>query len=145
MIKAKADRAKRRRRFLSALAAGVPVAQACDLSHVAYSTAYHWRRTDPPFRAAWDAAEKAGEEAMMGRFKSELVRRAIDGVDEPVFHNGEAVATRKRYSDPLLMFGFREMRGQRQPAAPPTAPLLTHTPRVTVVLQPLGRHGERDE
>ncbi len=55
-----------------------------------------------------------------------------------MFHAGEQVGTRKRYSDPLLMFGIREMRerrrGSQEGAAAP--PMIARTPRVTVVIAP---------
>lgn len=125
------ERAKRRRIFLRALAAGSGVVQACELARVAFSTVYLWREKDPAFRAAWESALRCGREAMEARFDNELMRRAVDGVDDPVFYRGEVVGARKRYSDPLLMFGLHELRAGRPPA-----PLVTRTPRVTVIVDP---------
>jgi hypothetical protein len=130
-------RTRRRRTFLRELAAGRTVAAACEAAHVAWSTLYHWRRTDPKFRAAWDEAARHGEDALAARLDSELVRRAVDGVEEPVFHAGEEVGTRKRYSDPLLMFGVRELRDRRRGPAPVVIPPGGNS-KVTVIVERLG-------
>jgi hypothetical protein len=39
--------------------------------------------------------------------ESEARRRAVDGVDEPVFHKGRICGTVRKYSDALLMFLLR--------------------------------------
>lgn len=131
-------RTQRRQIFLRALASGSSVAEACAHSRLASSSLYYWRQQDAKFRDAWDEALKAGAAALAARFDSEMVRRAIDGVAEPVFHKGEIVGERTRYSDPLLMFAIRDLRLRRQAEAQqapgsPGAP----APRVTVVIAPL--------
>jgi len=135
-------RTRRRQTFLRELAAGRTVLVACEIAHTAWSTLYHWRRSDPKFRAAWDAAARDGEDALAARLDSELVRRAVDGVEEPVFRGGEEVGTRRRYSDPLLMFSVREMRERRHKPAPVLLPQGGNAPggnsRVTVIVEQLG-------
>lgn len=130
-------RTRRRQTFLRELASGRTVAAACEAAHIAWSTLYHWRRSDPKFRTAWDEAFRHGEDALAARFDSELVRRAIDGVEEPVFRGGEEVGTRRRYSDPLLMFGVRELRERRHKPAPLVIPPGGNS-RVTVIVEQLG-------
>ena len=129
------NRNRRRRTFLRALADGHPVAQASAISRIGWSTLYLWRRKEPEFRAAWDEAARAGEDAVAARYDSELMRRAVDCVDEPVFHAGEEIGTRRRYSDPLLMFGIRDLRQRRSAAS---QPFIARTPKVTVVIAPFG-------
>jgi hypothetical protein len=135
------DRDRRRKAFLRALAIGSSVAQAAEGSGLAWSTLYAWRRDEPKFRAAWDRAAKLGQDALADRFQSALVERAVDGIDEPVFHAGEIVGHRKRYSDPLLMYGLRELR-ERNARAP--APFVARTPRVTVVIEPFDEPTEEE-
>ena len=139
MTKTVATRERQCRSFLRALSSGTSVTDACKASGIQWNTLYRWRRTDPGFRSAWDDAARAGDDAKATEFEAELRRRALLGIDEPVFHAGEQVATRKRYSDPLLMFALRELRHRRRPdadQAPPSSPAAGE-PRVTVIVERL--------
>lgn len=57
-------------------------------------------REDPKFKALY---EEAWEKAM-NDLESEAVRRAVEGVNEPVYYRGDVVGYKKVYSDQLLMF-----------------------------------------
>lgn len=51
------------------------------------------------------AFQEEAEDAIALRaddYEAEAVRRAVDGVDKPVFYKGEEVGTSKEYSDSLL-------------------------------------------
>lgn len=61
---------------------------------------YLARESDEDFATLWDEAITAGIE----NAEQELYRRAVEGVDEPIFYRGERVDTLRRYSDALLMF-----------------------------------------
>lgn len=125
--------------FVQALAGGVSVSEACKASGIVWASLYRWRREDSQFRAAWDDAARAGADIRATEFEAELRRRAVAGVDDPVFHAGAQVGTRKRYSDALLMFALRELRHRRRPdAEPPPAPAPAGEPRVTVVIREFG-------
>lgn len=52
----------------------------------------------PELREAWDAAL---DEATDG-LRTEARRRAVEGVDEPVFYQGEVCGVIRKYSDALL-------------------------------------------
>lgn len=54
--------------------------------------------SDPALRELYDEARGYGPDAV----RREIDRRAIEGVDEPVFHNGVVVGHVRRYSDRLL-------------------------------------------
>jgi hypothetical protein len=110
-LKPEAPRDRRRQTFLRLLAAGEPVITAADAANIPRSTLYLWRRDAPRFREAWDSAAELGMGALADRFQSALVQRAVDGVDEPVFHAGKLAGYRKRYSDALLLAGLREIMG----------------------------------
>lgn len=53
---------------------------------------------DPELADDYHEARGRGEEEI----RAEIRRRAIDGVEEPVFHQGQVVGTVTRYSDRLL-------------------------------------------
>jgi len=104
---------KNRDMFLEALASTANVTEACEITGVGRSAAYDWRREDDEFRAAWDASLDVG----VGVLEDEAVRRAVKGVDKPVYQGGQMVGTVREYSDTLLIFLLkgrkREMYGDR--------------------------------
>lgn len=57
-----------------------------------------WYKKDKMFRIYCDEAM----EAAVDRFEEEAIRRAVDGIEEPVYHQGKIVGYKKRYSDDLL-------------------------------------------
>jgi hypothetical protein len=71
-------------------------AEACGLSR---SRAYDLREEDADFAAVWDAAEAEAAD----RLEAEAWRRAVEGVDEPVFFKDEQIGVVKKYSDTLLV------------------------------------------
>lgn len=57
------------------------------------------RKNDPEFAEAWLLALEAGNDVL----EAEALRRAVDGVDEPVFtQKGELAGHVRKYSDTLL-------------------------------------------
>ena len=86
--------------FLQALESGLSVVQSAQIAGVAVGTAYYWRRNDLDFAKRWAVAYQQGAETL----ETEVLRRAVDGVDEPVFYKGAVVGSVRRYSDTLLMF-----------------------------------------
>lgn len=91
---------KTREAFLDALAAGLTVREACHASGLGRTRLYELRAEDVGFAADWDRAEAEGTEVL----EQEARRRAVEGVDEPVFHRGEVVGAVRKYSDTLLIF-----------------------------------------
>jgi hypothetical protein len=61
-------------------------------------TVYDLRNSDPGFKSDWDAAIDVATDAL----EAEARRRALVGVEEPVFHLGKQVATVRKYSSRLL-------------------------------------------
>ena len=86
--------------FLAALAATCSVTRACEAAGLGRRTAYEWREADPDFAARWEKAKRIGAEAL----EDECVRRATEGVDEPVFYQGYECGTVRKYSDTLAIF-----------------------------------------
>jgi hypothetical protein len=92
---------KKKKIFLKCLAETAKVGYSAQMAGFANAT---YLRTlynkDPEFRKEWDAALESGMDAI----SDEAVRRAVDGVREPVFYQGEVVGYKINYSDGLLMF-----------------------------------------
>lgn len=88
-------------RFLEQLRVnGGMVVKAAEEVGLPLSSLYSMRRNDPEFAAAWDDAIRDSTVIL----ENEITRRAVEGVEEPVFHRGEVVGHVKKYSDNLLMF-----------------------------------------
>lgn len=111
MSRPRTDRERRRRAFVNCLASGRSVTEAAEHAGIAWSTLYSWRHTSQSFAAAWDRASECAEGAMYERLEAAMIQRAIEGADEPVFHNGIQIGTRRRYSDTLLLAGMRQLGG----------------------------------
>ena len=97
---------KKDTRFFEALADGLTVTAALKLAGYTRTWAYKQKREDEEFATLWANADDIAVEAM----EAELDRRAFKGVDEPIFYQGENVATVKKYSDILLMFRLKAKR-----------------------------------
>lgn len=57
------------------------------------------RDADPEFEKAYQEAREDGNDVI----RAEIKRRAIDGVAEPVYHDGRVVGHKQKYSDNLLI------------------------------------------
>lgn len=65
---------------------------------ISRSAFYDARDKDPEFAAAWAEAEEIATDAL----EAEARRRAVDGVDEPVYYLGQECGRIRRYSDRML-------------------------------------------
>ena len=97
---------KKRAEFVAALRGGQSVSDACQAAGIARQRVYEWREDDSDFAAEWNVALDEGTDAL----EDEAKRRAVDGVDEPVFYQGKEIAKVKKYSDTLLMFLLKGRR-----------------------------------
>jgi len=84
--------------FLAALREWPIVQHACDAVGIERCTAYRARLADEAFAKAWDDAMESG----VDKAEREAFRRAVEGVEEAVWHQGVAVGTKRVYSDALL-------------------------------------------
>jgi hypothetical protein len=85
------------------------VSLACRAAGVGRATVYRLRDGDEKFAAAWDEAAEDGTVLL----KLECRRRAVEGVDRPVFYKGQQVGTVKEYSDRLLIFLLKAARPEK--------------------------------
>lgn len=100
------DPARWQQLFLEKLAETGHVTDSCTFASVSRETAYRHRREDEAFKAAWEEAL----DTAVGTLEDEAWRRAKDGVDEPVFYQGEECGTVRKYSDTLLIFLLKAHR-----------------------------------
>lgn len=70
--------------FCSVLADTCNVGKACIAVDISRYTAYKWRKAMPDFAEAWDEAMQAGVLAL----EDEAHRRAFEGIDDPLTHQG---------------------------------------------------------
>lgn len=63
------------------------------------------RRDDEDFAEEWDIALESAKHEL----EEEAIRRAREGVMEPVFYKGEIVGHKVNYSDTLMMFILRKL------------------------------------
>jgi len=93
--------------FLLAYARGGIVGEACQKVGISRTTVYAWREGDEQFAARFEQGRLEADDVV----RAEIHRRAIEGVEEPVYRNGVAVVTAqgtpitvRKYSDVLLIF-----------------------------------------
>lgn len=100
---------KKRDAFLTELAKTANVSEAAARADMSRSAVYAWRREDAEFAAEWDdAVDQAAD-----RMEREALRRAVEGVDEPVYYQGEEVGAVRKYSDTLLIFLLKAARPEK--------------------------------
>lgn len=88
----------RKQAFIFALTATGSRSRACRATKVGYNTVWQWNRDDPAFAKAYVKAMEIASD----RIEDEAIRRATEGVIEPVFQAGKLVGSVRRFSDHLL-------------------------------------------
>lgn len=103
------------RAFLAALAETGIVAHAAKAAKVGTAAVYSLREVDAAFAEEWRLARESAAD----RMEKEALRRAVQGVNEPVFGSGGTgvgtvkVGTIRRYSDTLLIFLLKGIRPEK--------------------------------
>jgi hypothetical protein len=95
--------------FLEAVGQTCNVTTACKLAGIGRRTAYNHREADQAFASKWHEAIEEGCDDL----ESEARRRAMDGVEKPIFWRGQRVATVREYSDTLLIFMLKAYRPEK--------------------------------
>jgi hypothetical protein len=90
---------ERKALFLEHLAARGNVRVACARVQMSSEAAYKLRRRDGMFARGWDAALLLARESIADIIGD----RAIDGIEEDVWHRGELVGTKRRYDTRLML------------------------------------------
>lgn len=99
----------KKRAFLAAMAEVGNITRAAELADVARSQHYVWITEDPAYVEAFAAAEEEAAD----RLETEARRRAVQGVEEPVWQMGKYMGTIQKYSDTLLIFLLKGARPEK--------------------------------
>lgn len=86
--------------FLKAFAETGLVIEAAKKAKVSRSNVYDERQRNETFALAWAEIEEWTTEEM----EQEAQRRAVRGVEEPIFYKGEIQGSVRKFSDTLLIF-----------------------------------------
>jgi hypothetical protein len=92
--------------FLDVLRRGGRVPEASRVAGVTRQAAYAARKADEAFSDAWEDAQ----DEFIGVLEREAIRRAVIGVETPIFYKGEQIGIRRKPSDRLLMFLLERYR-----------------------------------
>lgn len=85
-------------KFLQAYARTGNIAASCKVAGCTPVTLAKYRDTHPEFKEKFDEAY----DAFCAKLEAEGLRRAVQGIEEPVFYQGQVVGERRYYSDRLL-------------------------------------------
>ncbi len=96
---------KKRALLNALLETGGNVTRSADAAKVDRRTHYDWLDKDPVYVQVF----KKCKERAIDVLEAEAIRRAAEGVNEPVYYQGEVVGERKVYSDLLLMFLMKKL------------------------------------
>lgn len=94
------EQVEAKKRFLEHYATEEPIIErACIAANVSRTTYHRWMEHDAEFAMVLEQAKYAGDDLI----RAEIHRRGLIGYDEPVFYQGEQVATVRKYSDACLL------------------------------------------
>lgn len=95
----------KREAFLAAMAQVGNITRAAQMVGINRASHYVWM-DDPEYAQAFEAACDQAVEVM----ESEAWRRAMQGVEKPVYQGGKLVGSVQEYSDTLLIFQLKGLR-----------------------------------
>ncbi len=96
--KSKPKKSVKQLAFLAAYSETGNITQAAEIAKVCRTSHNDWLEKDETYGARFDEAH----EAACDHLESEARRRAVEGIEDPVFQGGIQVGTVRRYSDKLL-------------------------------------------
>ena len=100
---------QKKKAFLEAYKNTGNVSVAARASGIERYRFYNWLESDPEFLKASRDAEEAATE----RMEAEAVRRAVQGTEKGIYHQGVKVDIVKEYSDLLLIFLMKARAPQK--------------------------------
>jgi len=98
----------KKRALLAAFRETASISRAAAMAEVRRTSHYDWMK-DPAYAAAFNEAREQAAQVL----EDEAVRRAHEGVEEPIFQGGRRVGTVRKYSDVLLIFLLKGLRPDR--------------------------------
>ncbi len=99
----------KKRAFLRAYAETANITYAARAGKCSRNAHYKWLKTDKAYQETFQEAKQEAIELLEG----EARRRAVQGVEEPVFYKGEVVGAVQKYSDTLLIFLLKAARPEK--------------------------------
>lgn len=99
--------------FFEALANGLTAPAAAAAAGYARSTVYYFRKNHKDFRRRWKLSVSLFENKLL----KEVDRRAVTGIQKPVYYKGKIVGSITEYSDQLLMFRLRTLKDKYNPSS----------------------------
>jgi hypothetical protein len=99
----------RRQSFLDYVRDGWSVTAAAKKIGVTRQALYALKLLDPGFAEQWEDAYESGTDL----FEDEVKRRALDGIEKPVFYKGEIVGHIREYSDTLMAIVLKARRPEK--------------------------------
>lgn len=98
-----------KKRFLEVFAQSGNILRSAEAVGVNRNSVYEWLGRDEQFKAAYELAEQDALDLLV----AEARRRAVEGVERPVYYKGERVDVLREYSDTLLIFLLKCLDRQR--------------------------------
>jgi hypothetical protein len=95
--------------FLASYRVSGNVAAAARDAGVSRRCVYNHKESDREFAELFEEATQEGADTL----EAEARRRAVDGVDEPVYYQGDVVGHVRKFSDLLLMFLLKGLRPEK--------------------------------
>ena len=86
--------------FLAAFQETANLTSASEAAGIDRTLVRYWQEHDETFSFQYHAAEEVAND----RLRAEIVRRAVEGWEEPVYQLGRYAGTIRKYSDTLLIF-----------------------------------------
>jgi transposase-like protein len=103
------QRPKKQRLFLDAYAQNGNITEAARIAGIHRQRVYDWQEKDAEFGLAFNIAQSMAGDAL----EAEAHRRAVEGVEEPVFQGGRQVGAVRRYSDTLLVLLLKATKPEK--------------------------------
>jgi hypothetical protein len=101
--KKKLTRADKKTLFLKKYMELGTIEQAAKETAVTRMTPYNWLSSDKDFKVRFEKVKPIGKGVYLGVLEDEARRRAVDGVLEGVYYQGELVDHVRKFSDVLLI------------------------------------------
>lgn len=117
-------------------------------ANILRQTIYYYERDDADFATAFREAQQLGADVL----EDEARRRAFEGVEKTIYHQGIAVDTAREYSNTLMVFLLKGAKPEKykdrvEHTGDPNAPVhvdVKGTPLVNGFLSELGSKSDKD-
>lgn len=118
--------------FLEALSGCGSVPEAARVVGISPRSPHRWARDDEAFAELMTKARELGLRVRLDTLEHEADRRAVEGVEKPIYQGGRLVGTRRDFSDLMLIFRLKRLDPayrDQVPRAPDT-----HNIQVAVIM-----------